>query len=192
MEGGFAGHPSDELDTVVELILATLFMCLGVFFIYRMVLKLESRTDIYVKTDKVEVRDLVKADDTDDDTFTFTKWQAYMFAKAVDQYDYEPLSWAKDSTTVETAEAQSGDYVRIDPLSSLSDFYIQRNKLSDAIGTQIQNNSNTAYRLTYTIDHVKNQANNGANYFGYYMRDRANVDADHIYYYSWVLEGCNP
>lgn len=81
---------SDEFDTIMELIIAILFMGFGLFAVMLMLRNMTARVEIYDKPDKIEVN--VNNVDAQD-PYWFTPYQAYMFAWHMDEFSYESLSY---------------------------------------------------------------------------------------------------
>ena len=84
------GINSDELDTLMDLILTILFMAFGVYAIVSMYMNLNARMGVVDTPDKIEFR--VSQKDALD-PFYFTGYQAYMFAWHMDDLSYEKLSY---------------------------------------------------------------------------------------------------
>lgn len=81
---------TDEFDTIMDLIIAILFMGFGMVAIVLMVTNLNKRIAIVDVPDKIEYR---VSDREVLDPFYFTGYQAYMFAWHMDDLSYEPLCY---------------------------------------------------------------------------------------------------
>ncbi len=191
MGSGLAGNSDDEIDLLIEMILAVIMMCLSVFLIYNSILSFEERTKIYLKTDKVETSSY-KDKDEYLEAFKFTGFQAFMFSRSINQFDHEPVAWTPDDSASEKRDSATANYVRIDPTGALSNFYVKRNNISQELGIRINNYwKKQYYVLNFTLNHAKSTDNHTAsdeNYYGIYDHNKAGV-AKSTRYYMWTLEG---
>lgn len=72
---------SQEVDLMIELIIAIMFMFIGLVGVSKMIVQLQTQTQVNSRVDKVNVSSL---DSKDDYPFIFTGYQAYMFAWMMD------------------------------------------------------------------------------------------------------------
>ena len=123
---------SDEFDWLLELIIAVMFMALGIFGITKMILQLQVQTDVTSRVDKVRVSSI---DLEEINPFVYTGYQAYMFAWLMDGHDDTELFWFPNENMVvqdislEGAVGAGGAcYVSLDPLGTAQGFIVKRNR----------------------------------------------------------------
>lgn len=200
MGTGLDGTNGDEIDTIVEILTMVILAAVGVFLIYRMCLRMEERTKVYVKTDKVEIAEYTEENSDYEDLFKYTPWQAYMFFGVMKQYDHQPLAITESKTTVEFKEANQGykddaahKYAVLDPLSTgLNAFEITKQNFTHKLADSL---NKTSYRLNFTDRHKNSTREHGTtdyNYYGTYEYTRDGTPlfyGQRVNYYQWVLEG---
>lgn len=81
---------SEELDSLIDVLLAILFMIFCAFGTAYMVASMSRISQHYHTTDKLEIDADAQAEM---DPFYFTGFQTYMFAYMMDPYSDQPLTW---------------------------------------------------------------------------------------------------
>lgn len=81
----------DTVDSFLELIMAVFFIIFLCFATGQMIISMQKFTTHYHHSDKIEVH--VNSDNIDENPFTYTGYQAYMFAWMMDPYSDVSLSW---------------------------------------------------------------------------------------------------
>lgn len=142
----------DEFDSIVELIIAILFMAFGITATVMMIRIMDAKTQIQSRVDKVEVN---YKEVEDNNPFYFTGYEAYMFGWMLDTTADQSITWSNNT----------GSSATIDPITQSNNFVTVRNRLirSDvasemASGFADQNeqielwkgNSTGNYALVYT------------------------------------------
>ena len=136
---------SDEFDTIIELIVAIMFMSFGMVAIVLMLRNMNERVEIYDSPDKIEISAAMREVE---DPFYFTPYQAYMFAWHMDEFSYESLSYVgcEDNTNINTGH------------TTLPNGQIQSNQRLDISGV---NKNKDIYTITLSVidenGHVRNQ-----------------------------------
>lgn len=135
---------SDEFDTIIELIIAIMFMSFGMVAIVLMLRNMNERVEIYDSPDKIEISTAMREVE---DPFYFTPYQAYMFAWHMDEFSYESLSYVG----CEDEEAIKTGYTK------LANGQIQSNQRLDGNS----NNDEDIYTVTLSVidenGHIRNQ-----------------------------------
>lgn len=108
----------DEFDYLLELVIAIIFMTIGIVTTVVMVRTMDVKTQVNSRVDKVEVS---YKEVMDNDPFKFTGYQAYMFSYMIDPVSDIALSW----TNAET----SGSVATIDPVKHRDNFITYRNNI---------------------------------------------------------------
>lgn len=125
---------SDEFDWLVEIIVAILFMSVGIFGIVSMTRTLQKQTEVTSTVDKVTVSSV---DQEEVYPFVYTGYQAYMFAWMMDGHDPTALMWAgqndnsigKLTTTQRIGDTYgSSAYIVLDPSKETAGFIVKRNR----------------------------------------------------------------
>lgn len=124
----------DEFDTIVELIIAVVFMCFGAWAMASMVANLSVRVnDLGIKRDKIE---MTSSQHESEDPFYFTGYQAYMFAWHMDDMSYEKLAWVSNEDA--RLNSNDKDHVELGILDKdgnmISQFYTWRNQMITGAG----------------------------------------------------------
>lgn len=121
----------DEFDFMLEIIIAIIFMSIGIFATIITVRTFTERVQMTPRVDKVEVNsNLIQ----ENDPFDFTGYQAYMMAWHMDGLDDTTLMWTAGDTYMDIpAATDSGEAEKqatvIDPINHRSGFITFRNQM---------------------------------------------------------------
>ena len=122
---------SSEFDFIFELILAVLFMSIGLFAIITTIRVFAARVELTPRVDKVEINsNLIE----ENNPFDFTGYQAYMMAWHMDGLSEVPLMWTAgdlyaDAKTVLANGTETKLATLIDPVANRSGFITYRNQM---------------------------------------------------------------
>ena len=121
---------SDEFDLLFELVLAVMFMCIGIVGIVTMTRQFTRQTEVTSRVDKVSVGTI---DQEEIYPFDFTGYQAYMFAWMMDGHDDTAILWsncASDANLPEDEDALTYDdnFILLDPKKDAAGFIVKRNR----------------------------------------------------------------
>ena len=123
-----------EFDLLLELVIAIMFMTVGIVGIVNMSRTLQKQTEVNSTIDKVTVS---AVDQKEINPFVYTGYQAYMFAWMMDGHDNTAILWAAkndDSTAYLTATPSVGathgneNYILLDPAKESAGFIVKRNR----------------------------------------------------------------
>ena len=127
---------SSEFDLLMEIIVAVIFMTMGILGIVNMTRILQTQTEVNATVDKVTVS---AVDQEESYPFEFTAFQAIMFAWMMDGIDSTSLMWAvntkdNDTTGRLTATGKINDTycnshcILLSPENEAAGFIIKRNR----------------------------------------------------------------
>ena len=191
---------SEELDTIVELLIAVLFMGVCAVMVGGMCIRMSAYSTHLHCSDKTEI---TAEKNEVEEPFYYTGYQAYMFAWMMDSYSKVPITWLADNDA--RIDSSNNDHVTIGTIdedgSSRNQFMAWRNQvitggalarnrnvkdvLRDAasgagtIDNFYSGNTEWRYHLVFTGDYTLSTVPVYSD-VGYTLVERKKV-------YSWVL-----
>lgn len=138
---GYDSLNTDELDTIIELVIAVIFMSFCLFATVLMIRSMDIRTQFKPRVDKVEMTYAALQDTA---PFDFTGYQAYMFSWMMDGNTDTDLLWAASSNELDSDSSQL--CTAIEPSKVSNGFVTYRNRVitGDNINESVQS---VLYRL---------------------------------------------
>ena len=139
---------SNEADFILELILAVVFMSIGIFGIILTVRAMTARVELTPRVDKVQVTDSTIRENN---PFDFTGYQAYMFAWHMDGLSDTGVMWTAGYDYMDVATTLPSGIVSkqaavINPSTNRSNFITYRNQI--ITGTRLGKDHGVANMLS--------------------------------------------
>lgn len=116
----------DEFEYITELIMAVLFLAIGIVGTVFMIRQFNRQAEINPRVDKVRVSSI---DQSDISPFVYSGYQAYMFAWMMDGHDKTSLYWFAPNTEISNPNDTKGEgFIGLEPAEYANGFLVIRNR----------------------------------------------------------------